>query len=122
MSLTIASLNTRGIPLIGSRLGERYAAIGAVFEASEVDVANFQEVLTYYHLRRLARSMPSYRFVSFRRSAAGPAGGLVTLSRTAITGTETTPLITAATTSARIGSIGVKFISAPIAVAATIVP
>ncbi|MFG1817386.1 endonuclease/exonuclease/phosphatase family protein [Kribbella sp. NPDC049174] len=88
MSLTVASLNTRGIPLVGSRLGERYAAIGAVFEASDVDVANFQEVLTYYHLRRLVRSMPSYRFVSFRRSAAGPAGGLVTLSRTAITGTE----------------------------------
>ncbi|MFI5731830.1 endonuclease/exonuclease/phosphatase family protein [Kribbella sp. NPDC051587] len=82
--LTVASLNTRGMPLRGSRLGERYAAIGAVFEASDVDVVNFQEVLTYYHFRQLVRGMPSYRFVSFRRSVAGPAGGLVTLSRTAI--------------------------------------
>ncbi|MFF1822329.1 endonuclease/exonuclease/phosphatase family protein [Kribbella sp. NPDC058245] len=84
VQLTVASLNTRGMPLRGSRLGERYAAIGAVFEASDVDVVNFQEVLTYYHLRQLVRAMPSYRFVSFRRSVAGPAGGLLTLSRTAI--------------------------------------
>lgn len=79
--LTVASLNTRGVPIVGSHLAERYTAIAEVFEASEVDVVNVQEVLTYYHLRRLLRSMPSYRFVSFRRSVAGPAGGLVTLSR-----------------------------------------
>ncbi|WP_405061185.1 endonuclease/exonuclease/phosphatase [Kribbella sp. NBC_01505] len=88
VQLTVASLNTRGMPLRGSRLGERYAAIGGVFEASEVDVVNFQEVLTYYHLRQLLRAMPSYRFVSFRRSLAGPAGGLLTLSRTAIARTD----------------------------------
>ncbi|TDC33513.1 endonuclease/exonuclease/phosphatase family protein [Kribbella albertanoniae] len=82
--MIVASLNTRGMPLRGSRLGERYAAIGAVFEASDVDVVNFQEVLTYYHLRQLVRAMPSYRFASYRRSAAGPAGGLLTLSRTPI--------------------------------------
>jgi len=85
--LTVASLNTRGIPIRGSRLGERYTAIAGVFEASTVDVVNFQEVLTYFHLRQLVRSMPSYRFANFRRSAAGPAGGLVTVSRSAVTGT-----------------------------------
>ncbi|MET7276841.1 endonuclease/exonuclease/phosphatase family protein [Kribbella sp. NPDC005582] len=88
VQLTVASLNTRGMPLRGSRLAERYAAIGAVFEASAVDLVNFQEVLTYYHLRQLARAMPSYRFASFRRSAAGPAGGLLTLSRTAFARTD----------------------------------
>jgi endonuclease/exonuclease/phosphatase family metal-dependent hydrolase len=82
--LTIATLNTRGIPVFRSRLSERYAEIGRAFEASAVDVVNFQEVLTYYHLRQLTRHMPSYRSVSFRPSAAGPAGGLVTLSRGAI--------------------------------------
>ncbi|MEI8411476.1 MULTISPECIES: endonuclease/exonuclease/phosphatase family protein [unclassified Kribbella] len=85
--LTVASLNTRGIPIVGSRLGERYTAIAEVFEGSDVDVVNFQEVLTYYHLRRLVRSMPSYRFVSYRRSVAGPDGGLVTVSRIPVTGT-----------------------------------
>ena len=40
---------------------------------------------------------------------------------TTMTGTDTMPLITAAQTRARIGSIGVKFISAPMAVAATMV-
>jgi endonuclease/exonuclease/phosphatase family metal-dependent hydrolase len=80
-SLTVASLNTRGSPLLGSELRARYAAIGAEFEASTVDVVNLQEVHTYYHLRRLRRSMPSYRFAGFRQSVAGPAGGLLTLSR-----------------------------------------
>jgi len=45
-----------------------------------VDVVNLQEVLTYRHLHLLRRSMPSYR-ANFRPSAAGPAGGLVTFTR-----------------------------------------
>ena len=53
--VTIASLNTRGIPLTGSRLAERYAAIGAGFDAGDADVVCCQEVFTYWHLRRLAR-------------------------------------------------------------------
>lgn len=84
--LTVATLNTRGVPITGSRLADRYAAIADSFEASDVDAANFQEVLTYYHLRLLTRRMPSYRHVSFRPSAAGPAGGLVTLSRLPVAG------------------------------------
>jgi endonuclease/exonuclease/phosphatase family metal-dependent hydrolase len=83
--LTIASLNTRGIPVVGSRLAERYGAIGAAFEAADVDVVNFQEVLTYYHLRQLTRHMPSFPHLSYRPSAVGPAGGLATLSRMPVT-------------------------------------
>jgi len=79
--VTVATLNTRGIPLAGTRLAERYASIAESFEACGVDAVNFQEVFTYYHLRLLTRRMPSYRHASFRPSAAGPAGGLVTLSR-----------------------------------------
>ncbi len=44
--LTIASLNTRGIPLTGSQLAERYAVIGAGFDAGHADVVCCQEVLT----------------------------------------------------------------------------
>ena len=44
--LTIASLNTRGIPLTGSQLAERYAAIGAGFDAGNADVVCCQEVFT----------------------------------------------------------------------------
>ena len=36
--LTIASFNTRGIPLTGSQLAERYAVIGAGFDAGDADV------------------------------------------------------------------------------------
>jgi endonuclease/exonuclease/phosphatase (EEP) superfamily protein YafD len=79
--LVVASLNTRGIPVPGSRLAARYAVIGAGFEASDADVVCVQEVFSYWHLRMLARRMPSFRHVSYRRSAAGPAGGLVTFSR-----------------------------------------
>jgi Endonuclease/Exonuclease/phosphatase family len=87
-ALVVASLNTRGVPIVGSRLSERYGVIGREFDGSEVEVVNVQEVLTYYHLRQLVRSMPSYRFVSFRRSVAGPAGGLVTFSRRPVTATR----------------------------------
>ncbi|NEA33963.1 endonuclease/exonuclease/phosphatase family protein [Streptomyces sp. SID13031] len=76
----VASLNTRGMPIRGSRLKARYAAIGAAFEASSAQVVNFQEVLSYYHLRRLATGLPSFQAV-YQASMLGPAGGLVTFTR-----------------------------------------
>ena len=79
--LSVASLNTRGIAIRGSRLASRYTVIGTEFEAGRADVVCFQEVFTYWHLRLLARRMPSFRHVSYRPSALGPAGGLVTFSR-----------------------------------------
>jgi endonuclease/exonuclease/phosphatase family metal-dependent hydrolase len=85
--LTVASLNTRGIPLTGSQLAERYAAIGAGFDAGEADVVCCQEVFTYWHLRLLVRRMRSFRQVSYRPAPFGPAGGLVTFSRRAVSGT-----------------------------------
>ncbi|MEV8375670.1 endonuclease/exonuclease/phosphatase family protein [Kribbella sp. NPDC056861] len=78
--IVVASLNTRGMPIRGSRLAARYAVIGAAFEASAAQVVNLQEVLTYYHLRLLVKAMPSFR-ATYRRSAIGPAGGVVTFSR-----------------------------------------
>ncbi len=69
--LTVATLNTRGIPVTGSHLADRYAVIGAGFDAGDVDVACFQEVLTYWHLRLLVRRMHSFRQVSYRPAAAG---------------------------------------------------
>jgi hypothetical protein len=71
--LTFASLNTRGMPVVRSQLASRYALIGAAFEASDVDVVTFQEILTYYHLRQLMRHLPSYWSVAYRPSVAGPA-------------------------------------------------
>ncbi len=85
--LTVVSLNTRGVPVMGSHLAERYAVIGAALEAGDADVACLQEVLTWWHLRLLARRMGSFRYVSWRASPAGPAGGLVTFSRLPISST-----------------------------------
>jgi sphingomyelin phosphodiesterase 2 len=79
--LTVASLNTRGIPLTGSQLAERYAVIGGGFDAGDADVVCCQEVLTYWHLRLLVRRMRSFRRVSYRPGPFGPDGGLVTFSR-----------------------------------------
>ena len=91
--LAVASFNVRGIPVTGSRLRARLQAIGDAFEASDTDVACLQEVLTYGHLRLLARRMPSFGVISFRRSVAGPAGGVVTLARqTAASGYQRFPL------------------------------
>ena len=87
MPLTVASLNTRGIPLRGSQLAGRYAVIGAGFDAGDADVVCCQEVLTYWHLRLLVRRMRSFGQVSYRPGPAGPAGGLVTFSRRPVSGT-----------------------------------
>ena len=76
------------MPIVGSRLAARYQAIGEYFEASDVDVVNFQEVLSYYHLRVLTKHLPSFRHAVQRPSAAGPAGGLVTMSRRRVIGRE----------------------------------
>ncbi|GAA0925514.1 hypothetical protein GCM10009554_05090 [Kribbella koreensis] len=83
----IASINTRGIPVRGSQLKLRYAEIARAFEASTTHVVNFQEVLTYYHLRRLAAGLPSFR-AAYRPTLAGPAGGVVTFSRLPVESTR----------------------------------
>ncbi|WP_202873439.1 endonuclease/exonuclease/phosphatase family protein [Kribbella capetownensis] len=85
--LTVATLNTRGLPLKGTRLAERFAAIAAEFDAGDIDLVCLQEVFTYYHLARLRRGMRSFPHVAYRPSVAGPAGGLVTLSRLRLTST-----------------------------------
>ena len=85
--VAVVSLNTRGIAPAGSHLAGRYAAIGTALDAGDADVACFQEVFTWWHLRLLARRMRSFRHVSFRPSAAGPAGGLATFSRLPVSGT-----------------------------------
>jgi sphingomyelin phosphodiesterase 2 len=85
--LTVASLNTWGVPVTRPRLAARYAVIGTELDAGDADVACFQEVLTYWHLRLLARRMRSFGQVSYRPSPAGPAGGLVTFSRLPVVGT-----------------------------------
>jgi sphingomyelin phosphodiesterase 2 len=85
--VAVVSLNTRGIAPAGSRLAARYAAIGAALDTGDADVACFQEVFTWWHLRLLARRMRSFRHVSSRPSALGPAGGLVTFSRLPVAGT-----------------------------------
>lgn len=95
--LTVVSLNTRGLPLFGSALRTRYTAIAEAFETSEPDVVNLQEVLTYRHLHLLSRSMPTYR-ANYRPSAAGPAGGLVTFTRSSALGTRYRRFPTAPTT------------------------
>ncbi len=86
--LVIVSLNTRGIPVIGSRLADRYAVIGTALETGDAEVVCFQEVFTWWHLRLLARRMCSFRHMSLRPSPVGPAGGLVTFSRLPVSGTR----------------------------------
>ena len=71
--LTVVTLNTRGVPVTGSRLAARYRAIGEALEAADADVVAFQEVFTYWHLWLLGRRMRSFRHVAYRRSVAGPA-------------------------------------------------
>jgi sphingomyelin phosphodiesterase 2 len=59
-TVTLASLNTRGVPLFGTHRAARSAAIAASLEASDIDVVCLQEVHTYLHLRMLATKMTSF--------------------------------------------------------------
>ncbi len=86
--LTLATLNTRGRPAVGSRLGVRYRAAAEAFDASDVDLVCLQEVITYYHLRQIRRWMPSYRHAVYRPGPVGPAGGVVTFSRFPVAGSR----------------------------------
>lgn len=40
--LSLATLNTWGVPILGPRLRQRYRTIAEEFEASEVEVVNLQ--------------------------------------------------------------------------------
>ena len=80
-AVTLASLNTRGAPLLGTHRAARSAAIAECLEASDIDAVCLQEVHTYLHLRMLAAKMPSFTHVGYAATPVGPAGGLVTLSR-----------------------------------------
>ncbi|HLK01320.1 MAG TPA: endonuclease/exonuclease/phosphatase family protein, partial [Streptosporangiaceae bacterium] len=88
--LTVVTLNALGIPRAGARLAERYTAIGDRLDAGDADVVCLQEVMTWWHLRLLARRMRSFRHVCYRRTPAGPGGGLVTFSRRPVSGFEYT--------------------------------
>lgn len=91
-ALTIATLNTRGLPLKGSRIAERFAAIAADFNASDIDLVCLQEVFAYLHLAHLRKGMPTFPHLAYRRSLPGPAGGLVILSRQPLARTTYTRL------------------------------
>ncbi|WP_432890613.1 endonuclease/exonuclease/phosphatase family protein [Kribbella sp. CA-245084] len=90
--LTVATLNTRGLPLKGTRVAGRFAAIAAELDSSKIDLVCLQELFDYYHLRLLRKGMPSFPHVAYRPSLAGPRGGLVTLSRQPLSDTAYTRL------------------------------
>jgi endonuclease/exonuclease/phosphatase family metal-dependent hydrolase len=86
--VTVATLNTLGLHIVKSRLPTRYKLIAAAFEAGDADVVCVQEIATYWHLRLLARRMPSFTHVGCRRGRLGPAGALVTFSRLPVAGMD----------------------------------
>jgi sphingomyelin phosphodiesterase 2 len=84
----VATLNTLGIHIVKSRLPTRYKLIADAFEAGDADVVCVQEVATYWHLRLLARRMPSFTHVAYRGARLGPAGALVIFSRRPVAAVE----------------------------------
>jgi sphingomyelin phosphodiesterase 2 len=86
--VSVATLNALGLHVVKSRLPTRYTLIAAAFEAGDADVVCVQEIATYWHLRLLARRMPSFTHVCYEPAPLGPAGALVTFSRLPVAGVE----------------------------------
>lgn len=86
--VSLATLNTRGLPLTGTRRAERSAAIGVELESSTIEVVGFQEVYTYHHLLLLRSHLPAFPHVAYARTPVGPAGGVATFSRVPFTETR----------------------------------
>ena len=80
-TLSIASLNTLGIPFLSPYPVDRYISLCQAFERLRVDVINLQEVHTYNLFHLLKKNLPSYPYAAHERALLGPRGGLVTLSR-----------------------------------------
>lgn len=81
ISLTIASLNTFGVTLNPYDLVLRYRAIADHFNTSSVEVLQFQEVFTYFHLTVFKHFLRTYPYSQYHPTYFGPKGGLVTFSR-----------------------------------------
>src|SRR5579884_364752 len=79
--LSLATLNTLGIPFFSPSPKERYKAIAQEFERLAPDVINLQEVHTYSLLKTIKASLPSYPHIVYEPSLIGPKGGLVTFSK-----------------------------------------
>ena len=81
-TLSVASLNTAGLPGHLPPIAQRAVGICGYFEGSDVQVINLQEVWRRRDLRTFQRLLPSYPFVGWQPGTAGhPCGGLVTFSR-----------------------------------------
>ena len=83
-AITVGTLNIGGLPRPRRpllRLPERVAELCRRLDESDIDVLNLQEVFFRTYRTALREHLPSYRYVAFRRSIFGPAGGLMTFSR-----------------------------------------
>jgi sphingomyelin phosphodiesterase 2 len=79
--LSLASLNTPGIPFFSPSPKERYKVLAQEFERLAVDIINLQEVHTYSLLKVLKDRLLSYPYVIYEPAFVGPKGGLVTFSK-----------------------------------------
>ncbi len=82
VDLRVLTLNVCGLPWFRPPLAERAAHFCRRIEASDVDVAMFQEVWSRHTLNLLRSGLPSFPYVATRRGiGTRPAGGLATFSR-----------------------------------------
>jgi exonuclease III len=88
--VVVATLNINGLPsfrhdartkalLLPHQI--RHRELCRYLEASDIDVINFQEIVTYRNYWLLKACLPSFGYVSFEPSLLGPKGALVTFSR-----------------------------------------
>ena len=88
--VVVATVNVNGLPKFRQKARTRelllpydvrHRKLCELIEASEIDVINLQEVFTHQDRRLFEEYLPSFKYVSFESSIAGPKGALMTFSR-----------------------------------------
>jgi endonuclease/exonuclease/phosphatase family metal-dependent hydrolase len=79
--ITIATLNTLGIPFIGNSIILRYKTIADYLNSSDIDIIHLQEMLTYGNLYLIRHLLEKYPYRYYEKSLFSPKGGLATFSK-----------------------------------------
>lgn len=86
--LSLLTFNTLGTPLFAPDITKRYKAIGRLINERDYDIVCLQEIFSYYHLFIFRKTLTAFPYVSYKKNALGPRGGVVIFSKLPLSKSE----------------------------------